>query len=124
MTTITATLTMPSKPRKPAPTGRIPRVARLMALAIKLDGMLRDGVVGSQAELAELGGVTRARLTQVLNLTALAPDLQEILLHLPPVLKGRDPVSEHDLRPIAAEIRWTRQRALWEQALRDACLNS
>jgi len=51
----------------------VPRVARLMALAIHMDQMLRDGVVRDQAELARLGHVTRARLTQILNLLSLAP---------------------------------------------------
>lgn len=95
------------------PVGRIPRVARLMALAIKLNAMLTDGTVASQAELAAIGHVTRARLTQVLNLLHLAPDLQEALLHLPPVVRGRDPITEQALRPIAAEMLWSRQREAW-----------
>ena len=45
------------------PVGRVPRVSRLMALAIRLDQLIRDGVVADQAELARLGHVTRARLT-------------------------------------------------------------
>lgn len=54
--------------------GRAPRVSRLMALAIRLDGLNRDGVVSDQAELARLDQVSRARLTQVMNLLYLAPD--------------------------------------------------
>ena len=106
------------------PAGRIPRVARLMALAIRLDALLKDGVVGSQAELAEVGHVTRARLTQILNLVHLAPDLQEALLHLPPVIRGRDPITERDLRPIAAESKWTEQRALWNRIASNTCSNN
>ena len=49
-------------------TGRVPRVSRLMALAIRFDQLIRDGVVTDQAELARLGHVTRARLTQIMNL--------------------------------------------------------
>jgi hypothetical protein len=99
------------------PVGRIPRVARLMALAIRLDGMLKDGVVSHQAELATIGLVTRARLTQILNLGHLAPDLQEQILHFPPVLTGRDPISEPDLRPIAALVSWDEQRSAWQNLL-------
>ncbi len=119
MTTITGTISLPRPTRKPAPalSGRIPRVSRLMALAIRLNGLLKDGVVGTQAELAELGGVTRARLTQLLNLTHLAPDLQEQILHLPPVVSGRDPVSEPDIRPIAALISWDEQRRAWDASI-------
>jgi len=54
--------------------GRVPRVARLMALALRFEGLLRDGVVKDYAELARLGHVTRARVTQVMNLLHLAPE--------------------------------------------------
>src|SRR5690349_9864793 len=67
------------------PLGRIPRISRLMALAIKFDQMIRDGVVADYAELARLGHVTRARMTQIMNLLNLAPDIQVALLFLPPV---------------------------------------
>lgn len=97
------------------PVGRVPRAARLMALAIKLDGLVAQGAVASQAELAEIGLVTRARVTQIMNLLSLAPDIQEELLFLPWVIEGRDPVTERDLRPIAAEIDWGRQRAMWRR---------
>lgn len=97
----------------PAPTGRVPRVARLMALAIRFEGLLGSGAVASQAELAALGHVTRARLTQIMNLLSLAPDIQEQILLLPLVERGRDRVSERDLRPIAAEIDWDVQRGMW-----------
>lgn len=95
------------------PAGRVPRVARLMALAIRLDGLIRDGEVTDQAELARLGHVTRARLTQIMNLLCLAPDIQESLLHLPPTLRGRDAITEKHLRPIAAVADWGKQRDVW-----------
>jgi len=75
------------------PPERVPRVARLMALAIKLEALVRTGVVRDYAELARLGRVTRARVTQVMNLTLLAPDIQEALLFLPPVTAGREPLT-------------------------------
>ena len=53
--------------------GRLPRVAKLMALAIRFDQLIRDGHVADQAELARLGHVTRARLTQIMNLLNLPP---------------------------------------------------
>ncbi len=94
-------------------TGRVPRVSRLMALAIRFDQLIRDGVVSDQAELARLGHVTRARLTQILNLLNLAPDIQENLLSLAQVDRGRDPVIERELRPIAAITDWKKQRRTW-----------
>jgi len=95
--------------------GRVPRVARLMALAIRFDALVREGTVSTQADLAAVGHVTRARVTQIMNLLHLAPDLQEAILDLPPVRAGRDPITEHDLRPIAAEVEWTAQRSLWRR---------
>jgi len=95
--------------------GRVPRVARLMALAIRFDALVREGTVSTQADLAAVGHVTRARVTQIMNLLHLAPDLQEAILDLPPVRAGRDPITEHDLRPIAAEVEWAVQRSLWRR---------
>ncbi len=94
--------------------GRIPRISRLMALAIRYDGLLRDGTVRDQTELAKLAHVTQPRMTQILNLLYLAPEFQEELLFLPRVMSGKDPVHEKMLRPIAAEVDWGRQREMWE----------
>src|SRR4051794_9829142 len=67
------------------PVGRVPKLARLMALAIRLDNLLRAGDVGDYAELARIGHVSRARVTQIMNLLQLAPDIQEAILFLPGV---------------------------------------
>lgn len=98
-----------------APTGRVPRVSKLMALAIRFDGLLRDGVVSDQSELARLAKVTQPRMTQIMNLLHLAPDIQEGVLFLPEVTSGRDPIHEKLLRPISAKISWERQRHAWRQ---------
>lgn len=114
--TTTATFKIPSATRRKEvsePVGRVPRVARLMALAIRFDGLLRSGAVRNQADLAAVGHVTRARVTQVMNLLHLAPEVQEAVLHLPVVSRGRDPISEGHLRPIAAMVDWDRQRVAW-----------
>jgi len=84
-----------------------------MALAIRFDGLLRDGEVANQSDLARLAHVTQPRMTQIMNLLHLAPDIQEAILNLPLVDVGRDPVTEHDLRPIARRRNWARQRAMW-----------
>jgi len=98
--------------------GRVPRAARLMALAIRLDGLIRRGEVTDQAELARLGHVSRARVTQIMNLLCLAPDIQEELLFLPRVRRGRDPIQERQLRPVAAEPDWDKQRRMWKAIVR------
>ena len=105
----------PPDPQTLVEPGRVPRVARLMALAIRLERLLAEGVVRDYADLARLGGVTRARLTQIMNLTLLAPDIQEELLFLPRTFRGRDPVAEPKLRAIAAVPDWRKQRMLWQE---------
>jgi hypothetical protein len=105
-------------PRPPelAP-GRVPRVARLMALAIKLDGLVRGGVVRDYAALARLGHVSRARMTQIMNLLLLAPDIQEQLLFLPHTPRGRDPIPLRQLQAIALVPDWNEQRPRWRRLL-------
>jgi hypothetical protein len=102
----------PSKPG--IEPGTIPRVSRLMALAIRLDRLLREGEARDYADLARLGGVTRARLTQIMNLLLLAPEIQETLLFLPRTIIGRDPVTERQLRPVISVFDWRKQRRLWK----------
>ena len=94
--------------------GRVPRISRLMALALRLDELVRTGVVADYAELACLGHVSRARISQILNLLALAPDLQEALLFLAPVERGRDPIHLGQLQPLTAILDWQAQRCLWQ----------
>jgi hypothetical protein len=101
----------------PVPPGRVPRVARLMALALRLEELVRTGQVGSYSQLASLGQVTRARVCQILSLLHLAPDIQEALLFLPPTMRGRDPIILADLLPIAAAFDWRKQRRRWRQLL-------
>ena len=100
-------------PKPSEPAGRTPRLSKLMALAIRFNQLLRDGKAADQSELARLAHVTQPRMTQIMNLLHLAPDIQEQLLHLPPVVEGRDPVTERDLRPVARLMEWKKQRALW-----------
>jgi hypothetical protein len=86
-----------------------------MALAIRFEGLLLQGEVRDYADLARLGQVTRARVTQIMNLLNLAPDIQEELLFLPQIEAGRDAIKEWQVRPIAAEPEWYKQRRLWQK---------
>ena len=94
----------------PIPEGRIPRISRLMALAIVFDQMIQEGKVDDISDLAKLAHVTQPRMTQIMNLNLLAADIQEMLLFLPPVTEGREAVHEKGLREIVAEVEWGRQR--------------
>lgn len=99
-------------PETPEPAGRVPRVSKLMALAIRFDQMLANGEV-AMSELARLAHITQPRMTQIMNLLHLAPDIQEEILHLPPVVEGSDPITERHLRPIARLVDWQEQRRSW-----------
>ena len=95
------------------PDSFIPRIARLMALAIRLEGLIKDETVQNYAELAQLGRVTRARMTQIMKLLQLAPDLQEQLLFLPKI-RG---LNERNLRGIVHELDWSVQRPIFEKII-------
>ncbi|MFN0056496.1 MAG: hypothetical protein ACKV0T_30480 [Planctomycetales bacterium] len=86
--------------------GRVPRVARLLALAHRFEKLIRDGDVRDYAELAWLGHVTKARLSQIMDLLLLVPDIQEAILFLPPVDGGDAPVRERQLQGIVAVLDW------------------
>ncbi len=108
------------RPTAQAEPGRIPRISRLMALAIRFDRLVREGKIGDLSELARLAHVTQPRMTQIMNLNHLAPDIQEDLLHLPLVTRGRESIHERSLRQITAEPDWNRQRSKWKQLKRVA----
>ena len=95
--------------------GRVPRVARLMALALRLEQLVQSGAVADYAALAALGHVSRARVTQILNLRLLAPNIQEALLFLPATPTGRDPIQLRQLQPLAALLDGRQQRCRWQE---------
>jgi hypothetical protein len=89
----------------------IPRIARLMALALRFEGMVRKGEVQDYASLAVVGRVSRARMSQIMKLLHLAPDIQEQLLFLPLI----DGLHEVSLRPVVQRIDWSEQRLLFQK---------
>ena len=100
---------------KPPTRAALPRITRLMALAIELDSRLRDCDDLDCRTVADVGCVSRPRITQVLNLLQLAPDIQESLLMLPPLARGREPITEKSIRQLSAEYDWERQRERFER---------
>lgn len=105
------------RPTEQAEAGRIPRISRLMALAIRFDRLVREGTVTDLSELARLAHVTQPRITQIMNLNHLAPGIQEELLFLPRVTNGRESIHEKLMRPIAAEVEWTEQRRVFARSV-------
>jgi hypothetical protein len=90
-------------------TGRYPRAAQVLALALQFQEMIDGGEVRDYADLARLGCVSRERISQIMMLVWLAPDIQEQVLRLPPNA-GHAPFSEGALRRIAKMPIWEEQR--------------
>jgi predicted XRE-type DNA-binding protein len=93
----------------PRPTVRKPaRVARMLAFAHKLKQAIAAGEYEGQADAARQLGLTRARVSQLMDLTLLAPVIQEEILFLNRV-DGIEPVSERKLRPVSQKLNWRDQ---------------
>jgi len=91
----------------------VPRLSRLLALALRLEEQVRSGAIRNYTELAHLGHVSRARISQILNLLLLAPDIQEEILFLPNVERGRELLRMRQVLPITVILDWRQQRRLW-----------
>ena len=96
-----------------AQSGRTPRISKLVALASRMQSMIDSGEVESYQQLAELGRISQPRMTQIMSLLQLAPDIQEELLYLPEVVQGNAAIHERLLRPLTTELDWRVQRRMW-----------
>ena len=100
-------------PAPPPPQVRRPaRVAQALARAHRLEAAIERGEYADRADLARQLGFTRARVTQILDLLLLAPDLQERVLDMEAV-DGVEPLSERSLRDVVRHECWADQRAAW-----------
>jgi hypothetical protein len=110
----------PTPERPAARSGSVGRIARLMALALRFEELVRTGAVANRTELARLSHVTSARISQITNLLHLAPDIQECLLFYLCPARGRDPIHLARLQPIAAVMDWKKQRRLWRELMENS----
>ena len=99
------------------PGARLAKVARTLALAIKLKRLVSEGVTGNYKEVARLGHISGARMSQIMGLTELSPGIQEELLFLPATLLGPDRIHENELRQIARVVDWEEQRRLFRSLM-------
>jgi len=98
----------------PPGNGRLPRVTQVMALAIQFQDMIQRGEARDYADLARLGCLTRERMSQIMELVWLAPDIQQEILEFPPSGTARFPISEVAVRRIASPLSWNEQRHAWQ----------
>ncbi|MCU0657350.1 MAG: hypothetical protein MUF64_19450 [Polyangiaceae bacterium] len=92
------------------------RVARMLAMAHEIERLIAEGAFTDRADAARKLGFTRARISQLLDLTLLAPDLQERLLMME-TTAGADPITEHKLRCVVAQASWQEQREAWASVM-------
>jgi hypothetical protein len=100
------------------PSSRVPRIARLVALAWHIEEQVQSGTLGSYAAAARLGHISRARLSQILSLLNLAPDLQEQVLFFQRPARGRQRPTLRQLLSVAAALDWHEQRRRWRKLRR------
>lgn len=114
------------KPREGKPAevvsqpGRLTRVTQVMALAIHFQGMLESGEATDYADLARLAGLSRERMSQIMELIWLAPEIQQEILELPAIRTGRFPISEVAVRKVAEPLEWEEQLEAWDDLKRSA----
>jgi len=102
----------PSPPPQHPAVRRPSRVARMLAFAHRVEAAIARGEYQDRADAAEQLGVTRARLTQLMDLMLLAPDLQEELL-FSEAFNGLEPMTERGVRDVIAAPEWEEQRRRW-----------
>ena len=100
---------------KPPSAPRAASIVRALVLAHQIEGAIQEGRAGDYADVARQMGVSRARVTQIVALRYLAPDIQAFLLNAAPQrLRG---IGEHTLRPVTRELDWQRQRQVFQRLL-------
>ncbi len=104
----------PSDAQRPG-NGRLPRVTQVMALAVQFQDMIQRGEARDYADLARLGCLTRERMSQIMELVWLAPDIQQEILEFPPTGAPHSPISEVAVRKIADHLSWAEQRVHWRK---------
>ena len=98
----------------PSGNGGLPRVTQVMALAIQFQDMIQRGAARDYADLARLGCLTRERMSQIMELVWLAPDIQQEILEFRRPGAARFPISEVAVRRIASLLSWNEQRNAWQ----------
>ena len=104
---VSKTSKSPGKKRSKA-SPKFPHVTRLLALAYHLQGLIDKGIVRDYADIARLSNLSRARLSQIMNLILLAPKIQEEILF------SSDRIKEKSLRMVLKTPIWEEQINIWK----------
>ena len=99
---------------------RLPRITEALALAIHFEHMVQSGEAKDYADVARLAGLCRERVSQIIRLIFLAPDIQVEVLSFRATFRGGCAVSEAALRKIANHLSWEVQRKAWSESKKDA----
>ena len=102
-----------ASPSNVSSAGSVPKITRLLVLGHHFERLVHQTAVKDYAEIARLTGLTRARVTQIVNLTLLAPEIQMQILSGAAVPRHPGSLSERLLRPLAAEASWKGQLDIW-----------
>jgi hypothetical protein len=94
------------------PDKTLPRLTRLLALAHRWNRLIEEGAITDYAEIARTMGLSRARVTQIMDLLYLAPEIQEEILSG----KTLEPVSERAARTLIRIPEWEKQCAVWRKS--------
>jgi hypothetical protein len=107
------------EPQERVETVRRPaKAAQLLALAHHLREAIESGRLPDGASVARTLGFTRARISQILDLTLLAPDIQETVLALEAVDGAEPGVNERVLRCVVHAASWREQRERFAEGVR------
>ena len=112
-TRINLAQTMQTRQQDEKSTDDPPKISLLMATAIRFEEMIESGLVSGFAELADLTGLSKARISQIMNLRLLAPSIQEEILFLTSKQNELRKITERKLRPIVQTIDWSVQLEFW-----------
>ncbi len=93
----------------------------MLVQACLFQRMLENGQARDLADLARKFSLTRARVTQILDHTLLAPDIQREILALLPVEPGHEPIREPEMRAVLREVLWAEQRKAVARAHAPRC---
>jgi len=101
---------------KPPKVPRTPPVVEFLRKALEWRALLASGEAKNQSDIARHEGISRVRVTQVMWLLRLAPEIQERILAMPETIR-RPAISERALRPIARLENITDQKTLFQELI-------